>query len=161
MRTQELTQEVLVPQEHTSGEKRVKLRFIKILSTRSRKKLWVLPQAANNRKKFTVVGLISNRQIYNRIYGKHEQQNVILISLLFLLRKGKKQLHVFRTMQTIWLHCENGLKVEGKGSIFTARRSRNCGSKSLFWQIVFCVWDRKRCMLHIFAGSWACSLSTA
>ena len=29
MRTQELTQEVLVPQEHTSGEKRVKLRFIR------------------------------------------------------------------------------------------------------------------------------------
>ena len=62
-------QEVLAPQEHASGEKRVKLGFIrKKFQTQEDqkpicKKLRVLLQAANNRKKFTVVGLISNRQI--------------------------------------------------------------------------------------------------
>ena len=58
-----------VAQEHTSGEKRVQLRFIRKKFQMQEdqnpihKKLRVLPQAANNCKKFTVVGLISNRQI--------------------------------------------------------------------------------------------------
>ena len=69
MHAEEVAQEVLAPQEHASGEKRVKLRFIrkKFQTQEDRnpihKKLRVLPQAANNHKKFTVVGLISNRQI--------------------------------------------------------------------------------------------------
>ena len=68
MHTQEVVQEVLAPQEHASGKKRVKLRFIRKFQTQEdqnpfRKKLRVLPQTANNRKKLTVVGLISNRQI--------------------------------------------------------------------------------------------------
>ena len=69
MHTQEVAQEVLAPQEHASSEKRVKLRFIrKKFQTQEdqnpfRKKLRVLPQTANNRKKLTVVGLISNTQI--------------------------------------------------------------------------------------------------
>ena len=111
MHAQEVAEEVLTPQEHASGEKKLNCplstrsstcKKIKILSARSRKKLRVLPQTANNRKKFTVVCLISNRQIQNHVYGKHKQQNVILILLLFLLRKDKKHLHVFRTsMQAI------------------------------------------------------------
>ena len=85
------------PQEHASGEKKLncflstrtsKCKKFKILSTRSRKKA----QTANTHKKFTVVGLISNRQIWNHVYGKQERQNVILISLLFLLRKRQKNL---------------------------------------------------------------------
>jgi len=73
MHAQEVAQEVLAPQEHASGEKKLNCALsarsstrkkIKILSARSRKKLRVLPQTANNRKKFTVVCLISNRQIY-------------------------------------------------------------------------------------------------
>ena len=95
MHAQEVAQEVLAPQEHTSSGKIVKFfirKKIKILSSKSRKKLRVLPQATNNCKKFTVVGLISNRQIQNHVYGKHKQQNVILISLLLLLRKDKKHL---------------------------------------------------------------------
>ena len=69
MHTQEVAQEVLAPQEHASSEKRFKLRFIrKKFQTQEdqnpfRKKLRVLPQTANNRKKLTVVGLISNTQI--------------------------------------------------------------------------------------------------
>ena len=69
MHAQEVAQEVLVPQEHASGEKRVKLRFIRKKFQMQedqnpiRKKLRVLPQAASNPKKFTAVGLISNRQI--------------------------------------------------------------------------------------------------
>ena len=46
-------------------------------------------QTANTRKKFTVVGLTSNRQILqNHDYGKPEQQNVILISLTKDLTSG-------------------------------------------------------------------------
>ena len=71
MHMQEVAQEVLAPQEHASSEKKLsctlsartsKRKKFKILSTRSRKKLRVLRQTANTRKKFTVVGLISNRQ---------------------------------------------------------------------------------------------------
>ena len=84
MHVQEVAQEVLVLQEHASGEKKLnctlsastsKCKKFKILSARSRKKLRVLPQTANTRKKFTVVGLISNRPISNHVYGKHEGQN--------------------------------------------------------------------------------------
>ena len=69
MHAQEVAQEVIAPQEHASGDKRVKLRFIrKKFQTQEdqnpfRKKPRVLPQTANNRKKLTVVGLISNTQI--------------------------------------------------------------------------------------------------
>ena len=67
---QEVAQEVLAPQEQTSGEKKLncalsarssKRKEIKILSARSCKKLRVLPQTANNRKKFTAVGLAIDR----------------------------------------------------------------------------------------------------
>ena len=66
MHAQEVAQEVLAPQEHASGKKKFhtrssKRKEFKILSARKRKKLRVLLQTANNRKKFTVVGLTSNR----------------------------------------------------------------------------------------------------
>ena len=53
-----------VAQDHESGKKELNCAFsarsskrnkFKILSARSRKKLWVLPQTANNREKFTVL----------------------------------------------------------------------------------------------------------
>ena len=65
-----VAQEVLAPQEHASGKKKLNCAFnarsskrkeFKILSARRRKKLRALPQTANNRKKFTAVGLTSNR----------------------------------------------------------------------------------------------------
>ena len=70
MHAQEVVQEVLAPQENASGKKKLnctlstrssKREKFKILSPRSRK-LQVLPQTTNNRKKFTahVVGLTSN-----------------------------------------------------------------------------------------------------
>ena len=64
MHAQEVAQEVLAPQEHASGKKKLNCAFsarsskrkgCKILSARRRKKLRVLPQTANNRKKFTLV----------------------------------------------------------------------------------------------------------
>ena len=64
MHAQEVAQEVLAPQEHASGKKKLNCAFsarsskrkeFKILSARRRKKLRVLPQTANNRKKFTLV----------------------------------------------------------------------------------------------------------
>ena len=64
MHAQEVAQEVLAPQEHASGKKKLNCAFsarsskrkeFKILSARRRKKLQVLPQTANNRKKFTLV----------------------------------------------------------------------------------------------------------
>ena len=70
MHAQEVAQEVLAPQEHASGKKKLNCAFnarsskrkeFKILSARRRKKLRVLPQTANNRKKFTGVGLTSKR----------------------------------------------------------------------------------------------------
>ena len=66
---QVVAQEVLGPQEHVSGKKKLNCAFnarsskhkeFKMLSAR-RKKLPVLPQTPNNHKKFTVVGLTSNR----------------------------------------------------------------------------------------------------
>ena len=59
MHAQEVAQEFLAPQEHASGEKKLNCALsarsstrkkIKILSARSRKKLRVLPQTANNRQ---------------------------------------------------------------------------------------------------------------
>ena len=67
---QEVAKQVLAPQEHASGKKKLNCAFnarsskrkeFKILTARRRKKLRALPQTANNRKKFTVVGLTSNR----------------------------------------------------------------------------------------------------
>ena len=70
MHAQEVAQEVLAPQEHASVKKKLNCAFnarsskrkeFKILSARRRKKLRALTQTTNNRKKFTVVGLTSNR----------------------------------------------------------------------------------------------------
>ena len=61
MHEQEVAQEVLAPQEHASGEKKLncalsarssKRKKFQMLCVRSRKKLRVLPQTASTRKKF-------------------------------------------------------------------------------------------------------------
>ena len=66
MHAQEVAQEVLVPQEHASGEKKLncalstrssKPKKFKILSTRSCKKLRVLPQTKNIRRTLQQVAL--------------------------------------------------------------------------------------------------------
>ena len=68
MHAQEVAQEVLAPQEHARGKKKLhvncafsarssKRNKFKILSARSRKKLRVLLQTADNPKKFTVNSL--------------------------------------------------------------------------------------------------------
>ena len=99
MHAQEVVQEVLALQEHASGKKELNYAFNARSSKQGvqnpiRKKTQEATSPTANRKKFTVVGLTSNRYlyIYNHVYGKREWQNVILISLLFLLRKRRKNI---------------------------------------------------------------------
>ena len=104
MHAQEVAQEVLSPQEHASGKKKLNCAFnarsskrkeFKILSTRRRKKLRVLPQTANNQE---VYSSWLNQQYINvdlhvePCLWQTRTTNVILISLLFLRKRKEKHL---------------------------------------------------------------------
>ena len=142
--------------------KEVKLRFIrkKFQTQEDQNPIWKKPQE--------VTSPTANRKYPQEVYSSWLNQQYTDLELCkrqtwtakcnfefapFSLKKRQKHLHLFRTMQTIWLHYENGLKAEGKSSIFAIR----CFAR------LFSVFEISRhvCMLHIFAESWACSLSTA
>ena len=143
-----MVQEVLVLQEQTSGEKKLnctlstwssKRKKFKILSARSRKKPQEVTSPTANREYPWEVYCIRLNQQYTDlkpiVNSKRERQNVILI--------------LFRTMQTICPHCKNGLKAEGKSSIFAVLSSCKHGSKYLCFVRSCSVFGMYVCCMYV------------